>query len=170
MYRIKIFLSSEGMERYLNKYAKKGYVLQSMIPMALFVPLDIQILQFIKAPHKNRIYQLISKESEQWQQLKEEEWYKFVSHNNTNYDIIYKDTQNRNDVFKEDISQQKHQNLAALGLKEGLFLLIIYGFMTIFYPSASYNQSVIGFLLHHSYLIIALIMVIVSGWIYIRNK
>lgn len=167
MYRIKIQMSSEGMERFLNKYARKGYVLQFMMPMTLFVPLDIQILQLMKGPHKNRVYQLMSKDSKQFNRYKECGWQKFHYNYNDEYVILYKDIGNQSEV---DISQKNHSHLAALALKEGIFLLLIYGLMILFYPSISYNQSVIGFLLHHSYLMITIIMVIVSGWIYIRNK
>lgn len=95
-------------------------------------------------------------------------WLQKFHYNNYNeYVILYKDIVNQCEV---DITQRNHSYLTVLALKVGIFLLLIFGLMTLFYPSISHNQSIIGFLLHHGYLMITIIMLIVHRWIYILKK
>ena len=46
MMRIKLYLGSQELEKYLNKKVQHNYILETIIPFGLFQPLRLDVLKF----------------------------------------------------------------------------------------------------------------------------
>ena len=56
MMRIKLYLGSQELEKYLNKKVQHNYILETIIPFGLFQPLRLDVLKFKKKKDLQRIY------------------------------------------------------------------------------------------------------------------
>ena len=56
MMRIKLYLGSQELEKYLNKKVHHNYILETIIPFGLFQPLRLDVLKFKKKKDLQRIY------------------------------------------------------------------------------------------------------------------
>lgn len=176
MLRMKLYLGSERMERCLNMKAKKGYVLESITPFTLFEPLRIDVYQFIKAPHKNRTYRVLPLSQEKYSECKEylieRDWKVFHKHyaNDEYIDYIFYTDQPFNKELPVEFIYKRNQNNAQYTFFKGLYLALIFLGLAIIFPIPNYSNTLIGFLLHYSYIIIALLMLGYSFVLYKRNK
>lgn len=160
MYRIKCDWNPTTTQAYLNKQAKKGYILSDVIEMTLFVPLIINIYHFTKSNHYQRIYQLEEKSIEKIKECKKDGWKVLQHHAHMKtYTILYKDVNSY---------EEPKQSLTMAGIKEGLILLMIFG---LWKSMDSYStQSWIGNLLHNSYGVIAIVTLAVGIITYVKNR
>jgi hypothetical protein len=170
MYTIKSDLNPVATEAYFNKKAQKGYILRTIIPFALFVPLKVNIYRFVKSNNDQRVYRLLKVSPKVISQY-QNDGSKLLSSpaNYEDYLVMYKDMLfNQKELFGEN-TRNSYSIIASLGIKEGLILLAIFGLWYTF-TTPYHNSSFLGFLLHNSYLVIALITIIISTVVYFKNK
>lgn len=171
MYTIKSDLNPVATEAYFNKKAQKGYILRTIIPFTLFAPLKVNIYRFMKSNNDQRVYQLLNVSPKVISQYQNDGW-KLLSSSPDNYEdylVMYKDMpSNQKELFGEN-TRNSYSTIASLGIKEGLILLAIFGLWYTF-TTPYHNSSFLGFLLHNSYLVIALSILIISTVVYFKNK
>ena len=145
---IQINLGKGYIEKYLNKKADQGYRLISMTPFDLFVPLRLIIYKFQKVRDRHYIYKVTS--------LKEvnDEWKSFQDNYLENQDIhVY-------ECCTEDKQVYQGQNDSHTLIIRECWLLGIYIILTSLIPMHYYGETILGFILHYSYIIIVLTMII----------
>lgn len=179
MLSIRFMTSSSAIERYLNKKAEKGYIIQSIVPFSLFVPLEFIAYKFKKSTNKNRIYRVDSRnvskeEAQEYYQLFEDDGW--TSFNMNSYDpsqhIFYSDDPTKENIFSDDASViQRDRNDAISNLLKGVFLFCCFLFLSLFFPISNGNtNTIVGFLSHNFYIIVASLTIIVSLFRYWSSR
>ena len=183
MLRIKPYLGSKSTEDYLNKKSKKGYTLKSITPFALFVPLRLDCYNFKKTSETKRVYRVDSRKIEkndfkEYQQIFLDDGWKYFKNNyandeyNTDY-IFYSDDSSKNHIFSDSESEKlRNKQNAASSLYKGIFLFMVFLFLSSILPAPSTgnNSTVIGFILHNIYIIVAILIIITSLIRYFKNS
>lgn len=183
MLRIKPYFSSKAREDYLNKQSKKGYQLTSITPFDLFVPLRLDAYKFTKSETKNRVYRVdnrhIKKDDfQEYRQIFLDDGWQYFNDNYTNDEynndhIFFCDDPSKYEIFSDSASiKQRNRNNAASSLYKGIFLFLAFIVLSVTFPAPFTNNSnsIIGFLMHNVYIEVAIIIIIVSFYRYIKNK
>lgn len=170
MYTIKSDLNPVATEAYFNKKAQKGYILRTIIPFTLFALLKVNIYRFVKSNNDQKVYRLLKVSPKVISQYQNDGLKLSSSPDNyEDYLVMYKDMLfNQKELFREN-TRNSYSIIASLGIKEGLILLAIFGLWYTF-TTPYHNSSFLGFLLHNSYLVIALSILIISTVVYFKNK
>ena len=178
MISIKFNLGKQELENYLNKKSKNGYQLVSITPFYMFMPLRMYIYRFSKEYIFNRCYRVDTRrvdpdDFENYVQLYEDDGWRYFRNNyvHDSYDhIFYSD--HKQEIFSDEASAKENKrDNAAYSLRRGIFLALVFICFSFLFPiSTQGSHSLIGFLLHNSYFIITLLIIIFSGVRYYKNK
>lgn len=183
MLTIRLYQGSKSMENYLNKKSNKGYSLETLHTFGLFEPLRLDAYHFQKNQIKNRIYRVDSRklnneDLHEYMQIFTDDGWKYFSENyandNFNVDhIFYSDDPMKHDIFSdEDSEKRRNRENAVMSLYKGFTLFMIFFFFSIFFPSLSSGNSntILGFLLHNLYIIVAITIMLTSILRYLKNR
>ncbi len=183
MFIIKPYLGSLSVEKYLNKKASKGYILKSINSFGLFVPLRLDAYQFTKTNNTNRVYRIdsrkINKEDfNEYKQIFIDDGWHYFNENYANDEfnvdhIFYSDNPLKTEIFSDEASKnQRNRDNAACSLYKGIFLCLAFLFLSIIFPNAfsGSDNTIIGFILHNLYIIVAILIIIVSIYRYRKYK
>lgn len=183
MLRIRLHLGSKSIEDYLNKMANKGYILDSLTPFGLFEPLRIDTYRFTKSTHKNRTYRVDSRNVDrhdfnEYRQIFLDDGWTYFKNNQANDEfnkenIFYSDTSTKNEIFSDEESRKKkNRDNASSTLLKGIFLFMTFLVLSRLFPApfSGSSHTIVGFILHNSYVIIAIVIMLVSLIRYIKYK
>lgn len=182
MLTINLLHSADSIERYLNRKAKKGYHVKTIVPFALFPPLYFTVFNFSKTSNKDRVYRVDSRKLEKDQ---EKEYYQIFADDGWKplgngsasgisdvHHIFYSDDPKKNRIYSDEESvRQRDKDNAGRELLGGLFLFVVFICLNIFFPIlAEHPNTPIGFLSHNFYFIVAIGIIIISLFRYFKNR
>lgn len=184
MLAVRLYSGSKSMEKYLNNKADKGYILDSITPFSLFVPLKIDIYKFKKSKDRKRIiYRVDSRnvKKEDMQEYKQifldDGWHYFndnyANDTYTSNNIFYSDDPLKSDIFSDEESKKaRDRDSAVQSLWKGIFLALVFLYFQVLFPTAftSSDNGFIAFVSHNFYIIVAIVIIIISLIQYIKNK
>lgn len=184
MFRIKIYLGSKSLEEYINNKSRKGYVLKNITSFGLFEPLRLDAFHFTKSQDKKRIvYRVDSRKVPKndfgdYKQIFLDDGWEYFSGNYANDEfnsdnIFYSYDPSKYEIFSDEESKrQRNRDNAALSLWKGIFLFMIFLFFQIIFPAPfeGIDNTLIGFILHNLYIIVAICIIIFSLIRYLKNK
>lgn len=174
--------SAASIENYLNKKSKKGYHLKAIVPFTLFPPLSFTAFNFEKTSNRNRIYRVDTRvlekdqEKEYYQLFADDGWVSlkngYANSISNIHHIFYSDDSKKNMIYSEEESlKQRDRDNATYELIGGLFLFCVFICLSVFLPSMNdYPRTLLGFLSHYFYLIVAIGIIVISMFRYYRNK
>lgn len=183
MLRIKLYLGSKSVENYLNRKSSKGFILDTITSFGLFVPLRLDAYHFTKKEHTNRIYQIDSRkvkksDFDEYKHMFLDDGWEYFKGNYVNDEynsdhIFYSDNPSKTKIFSDlESEKQRNRDNAAYSLYKGIFLFMVFLFFSIIFPApfAGSSNTIIGFILHNLYIIVAILIIVISIIRYIRNK
>lgn len=183
MMGLRMYMGSKSMEEYLNKKSKKGFVLDGIYTFGLFAPLRVDVFKFKKANNLTRTYRIDSRKIEKkdfdnYIQLFSDDGWKYFPNNYVNDEfnndnIFFSDDLKKCDIFSNQESIKERNKASALSsLWKGIYLSLALLFIYVFFPEpfSNYSNNFIGFLLHNSYLIISIMIILVSVFRYHKYK
>ncbi|GAB2023017.1 hypothetical protein RyT2_20910 [Pseudolactococcus yaeyamensis] len=89
MLKLRIWITLENEERFINKYSKRGYVLKYIAPFRLMPPLEFRVYKFSVAPEVNHIYRIDyrsfdeQEDEQEYKQLMQDDGWHFFKNNYT---------------------------------------------------------------------------------------
>lgn len=183
MLRIKLYQGSKSMENYLNKKMSQGYTLEAINPFDLFRPFRLDAYQFKKSAIRNRVYRVDSRkisneEMPEYKQLFLDDGWKLFKNNfaNDHFNedhIFYSDDPSKQNIFSDvDSERKRNRDNASMSLFQGCVLAMVFIIFSIIFPSVNSGSShtIIGFILHNLYIVIAMLIIVVSFIRYFKYK
>ncbi|OUP72760.1 hypothetical protein B5F09_12370 [Erysipelatoclostridium sp. An173] len=184
MLRIRLYLGSKSVENYINNKANKGYVLSCITKFGLFVPLRLDVYKFKKSQDKKKITYRVDSRKVNKDDMKEykqifldDGWHYFTKNyandGYSNDNIFYSYDPSKREIFSDEESKRaRNRDSAAQNLWKGIFLAMAFLYLQVIFPTATSgsNDTIIGFIFHNIYIIIALSIILVSLIQYIKNR
>lgn len=180
MNRIRVWLPVKSEENWLNKYAQKGYQLETITPFRLFVPLEIRIYKFKKTQYPNLHYKIDyrsfdSKEAfdDYLALLKEDGWEHFnqdFSYDNvTNALYFYNVTDPEKVLFSDNQSQQERSYRASAALLKWSLLPFLAALFLPYYRNLPPANSFLSFIGRYFFVIVTVGMLFLAAFLKITE-
>lgn len=177
MMRIKLYLGSQELEKYLNKKVQHNYILETIIPFGLFQPLRLDVLKFKKKKDLQRIYIVDSNDlvliKRKYQNLGWQYFENNYANDEFNNDaIFYYDSIDEKELMKMNIKESCHQNGVSASLVKGLFFGTVFLIFSVICPNLMIhvNNNGLDFILGNLYIITALTLIVMAVIGKLRNK
>ena len=177
MMRIKLYVGSQELEKYLNKKVQHNYILETIIPFGLFQPLRLDVLKFKKKKDLQRIYIVDSNDlvliKRKYQNLGWQYFENNYANDEFNNDaIFYYDSIDEKELMKMNIKESCHQNDVSASLVKGLFFGTVFLIFSVICPNLMIhvNNNGLDFILGNLYIITALTLIVMAVIGKLRNK
>lgn len=177
---IKLFTNdSQSLENYLNRKAKKGYVLKTITPFVLFPPLVFTVFDFEKKQDSTCIYRVDSRKVKKedlvdYNQLfLDDGWHRFPSVSiQERLHIFYSNDPEKISIYSDDTSiKERNQKDALYLLGKSSLLVVFFVVLTVFFPIPyTAHTGFIGFVLHYFYILAAVLLIGYALVRYVKNK
>ncbi|MBP1047864.1 DUF2812 domain-containing protein [Enterococcus sp. BWM-S5] len=157
MKRIRFWFPVNSEEKWLNKQAKNGYELDTIVPFRLFVPLEMRVYEFKKTKNKNLHYRIDyrsfpSKEAlnDYLDLLKEDGWQHFKKDfsydNTTNALYFYNVTDSHKELFSDKQSEKERNHRASFTLVKMSLLPFLAAVLLPYYRNLPPADSFLSFI------------------------
>ena len=167
MMRIKLYLGSQELEKYLNKKVHHNYILETIIPFGLFQPLRLDVLKFKKKKDLQRIYIVDSNDLVLIKRKYQNLGWQYFENNYANDEF-----NNEKELMKMKIKESCHQNDVSASLVKGLFFGTVFLIFSVICPNLMIhvNNNGLDFILGNLYIITALTLIVMAVIGKLRNK
>lgn len=175
MYKVRMWMTLENEEKFINKYSKRGYLLNYIAPFRLMPPLEFRVYKFNVNKENNNIYKIDNRtfkneadEQEYMQLMRDDSWYLFENNytfNNwyTNY-YWYRERASGDEDIYSDVESKLEANNRMFShiLMFTVVLLVFSAFFPISNTSTHSRQTIVGMILSNWYLLGLLFITIIS--------
>ncbi len=187
MYKLRMWMTVENEERLINKYSKRGYLLNYIAPFRLMPPLEFRVYKFNVSKENNKVYKIDNRtfkneaDQQEYMQLMRDDGWIFFKNNYTfnswytNYYWYRERISGDEDIYSDEESKLEANNRMFSHLLMFAVLLLFSAVFPISNPNtANPSQTIVGMILSNWYLfglmLITTISLIGKVVIFFRRK
>ena len=176
MYKVRMWMTLENEERFINKYSKRGYLLNYIAPFRLMPPLEFRVYKFNVSKENNSIYKIDNRtfkngaDEQEYMQLMRDDGWHFFENNYTfnnwyrNYYWYRERVSGDEDIYSDEESKLEANNRMFSHLLMFAVLLLLF---SVVFPisntnSANSRQTIVGMILSNWYLLGLLLITTIS--------
>lgn len=167
MYKVRMWMTLENEERFINKYSKRGYFLNYIAPFRLMPPLEYRVYKFNVSQESNNIFKIDNRtfkseaDEQEYMQLMKDDGWNFFKNNYTfnnwyrNYYWYRERVSGEEDIYSDEESKLEANNRIFSHLLMFAVLLLVF---SVIFPISNTNtensgQSIVDVILSNWYLL-----------------